>query len=447
MQVLKDYYLWVILVVIFVGLVAFELVFVRGVRSQTEQEHQAVVSTLGEGQRLSQGASNIPTLADMAAARSHLERIQGERDSIRRIWRQLTGGLNSYMSNGQREDGTVADPETGEPLRWELFGFRLRDLYGEMFDAVRYEYAQQVRERLEEGYARQRKLSVAGISDEAARAWAERRAEDESFWWTAQYFDSGGLVPFDQFRTFTAEERWQGWIQWRTFLIKADILGRVVPAAVAEVPRPVLGWARGPDGLIDPAAGAAVHEITDWRFVEKVARLSVIGPRPGTSVLPGPEIEEGSPEFTRALSGVGNADSRYYDIYTVHIEMNAHPAVVRAFMKEILRSEKIWYVPESVRIEKLSGVQPPRIPKGYATRETPLSTPRAPVRDPFSGAATPGGGGRRPGAGAEDMWETDTFGYQPPVNAVLQYQVYRFRYTDTDNPTRSQLESERVTNF
>jgi hypothetical protein len=442
MQALKDYYLWVILGVVFVGLVVFELVYVRGVRSSTEQAHQEVVDTLKEGRGLSGTLGGVPTRADVAAAHAHLEAIRAERETILRIWRSFTGGLNSYMSNGARENGTVVDPATGEPIRWDLFGFRVRDLYEEMFAAARYAYGTAIRERMAESYAEERLLTVAGISETAARAWGEARARDEALWWSVKFASPRGLVPFEQFQTFTEEQKHLGWQQWRIFLITADILGRVVPAAMAEIERPVVGWARNEAGRLDPAAGTEVHRVPTWRFVEAFNGITVRGPEPGTAVLPGPDIEEGSPEFSEAIAQVGREDARFYDVFRVQVRLRAHPAVIQAFMREVLKSRQIWYVPGRVRIEPAPTVQPPRIPVGYAADggETERDGrtggfEAVPAARDFA-APAPGGGVPEAALPEGNLRKDDAFGYEAPVNAVLEYEVYRFRYTDTDNPSR-----------
>ena len=474
MNFVKTYGLWIVLAVVTIAILVVQFVVVGGRQAAAAQKNAEVKSACESVLRLRRKIrdNDYPTRGDVERARKHLEAIQAQRVEVQKRWRTYTEGLNRFLSNGSREGGQITDPETierdpetgaitkpGAPITWELFSPRIRDLYNKAFDELEAELRRKMEPRLavmlqDETYASDASL----LWDEAAEQ-AERQASDAAKVQSRilKERDELILVPVDE--KFTAEEPHKGWREWRKLLLTKDILIRAVAGTEVAFERRLHAYQMPSGKVQDDEARAQRNQLREeqgeaelkdletttwkrpaWRFVEQVVSLEIEGPEVGNAELPPPgwseEKEQQAPARSsnrngRARSGSDEqeqedplkpqeapegVEAMYHDKFTVTLEIKAHPRVVLAFHHNLLSSETIWYAPLSMTFQRLPDAEVMG-PAGGEERGRKWSTTNLvralPEVAPVAMRAR--------------------FSHEPPVNAVLKYEVYRFRYSDIDN--------------
>jgi len=158
-----------------------------------------------------------------------------------------------------------------------------------------------------------------------------------------------------------------------------------------------------------------------WRCVESLELLDVTGPELGNSQLPAlTKTAEGDAAAAKmpadAMQPGAGGETKYHDVFTVQIRIVAHAKVVEQFMRTILQSKDIFYVPISMSVKTYDDQQ--------TMADYQLLSPAV------VGAPGERGYRNRP---AIPLFTVAGFEHEPPVQADLVYKVYRFRFADTKN--------------
>lgn len=413
MEIVKKHLVWVVLGVVMLALLAVQMLVVGGRRAQAMASHDEVAGKLDEfGQFARMAQGKFPTKGDLESSHEHLLKIRAEGLEVSRRWYAHTAGLNLFIS----PEGKVLSPSDNEPVRYDLFAEFMNIQYLQSFAAVETQLADKMRpcweEMLADGYyARDPKMK----SREEAREMARKDAADMARAY-AQIFSPKDLIPVDEDEEFPESDPGKMWRTWRAYLITRDIVQRVVADLIVEMPREVAVQERSSEEE-DLTTKKLMREMKPqqakaWRFVEGLQQLAVLGPELGNRELPDPNAKV---EGSGAALDPGE-DARFHDMYTVRIGLTAHIKVVEEFMRRILRSEDIFYVPVSASVQALPD-------------QTTMGTYQLQIPEMIG---TPGGNGYR-NRPANPVFPIAGFEHEPPVQAELVYRVYRFRFTNTSN--------------
>ncbi len=528
MTFVKKYLLWIGLGVVLLAFLGAQFLWVGAEAAAVYEKNEEVVKAVSslKSQTKPSAMKTVPTKGDVAVASKHRYDIQASGENVQKLWLWYTGGMNRYMSNNRRKNGRISHPNPGDgedpvidPAR---FSDRIRRLYKVAFDDMKTA----LKARMMPGLIKMEADLAFATSDEKTRkqaaeeapALAKRSAER-----LVNIVDSEKLIPIqleDVFSDRTRAEREKMWQAWRAYLIARDILVRVVPNAEARVARTLTARLPVEDEKRLERAGMDEQEKKQqgdlgtfelksegWRYVQYLSALTVDNPVFGNSRLKaqGAVEEEKEEEEPAAVpvpaakpanefdfdfgdeesTPAGEVDTGpvYHDEYTLTIEMIAHMAVVRDFMRELLHVEKppkamvdepaapaveeeaaaaegdaaeapaagkddaveggvaaaapateaasrqIWYVPVSASFERY----PEAVTHGdyYAAKKEAMGQSVA-----SSVAAGEGAAAATTARDEKSVLTVAGSEYEPPVKATLVYRVYRFRYRDTDNCTR-----------
>ncbi len=426
MEIVKKYLAWFILAAIVLVLVVVQFLIVGGRRAEAATAHKEVVDQLDRFTQFARMASSkIPTQGDLDTSDEKLKLIQDEGREVSRRWLKYTCGLNSFIN----AEGEVLNPENNETVRQEIFAQFINDQYLALFADVEKKMAAMMQphweEMLADGfYARDPLMK----NREDARPQAKTEAEKMTRAY-AQIFSPADLIPVSEDEQFSYKNPGKIWQVWRSFLITRDILERVVSGLVVEMPRQVPMEERREGGDDDLAASKkaltkmAPYDCKAWRCIENIEILEVSDPELGNSELAALSTAAGEAgeagkkaEPAAGAAGIPGEETRYHDTFTVRITFVAHAKVVEQFMRKVLQSEDIFYVPISMSVTSFDDQQT----MGNYQLQNPTIV------------GTPGKHGYR-SRPSIPLFTISGFEHESPVQANLVYRVYRFRYADTKN--------------
>lgn len=446
MNFVKSYLIWIISAVAMLGLLVVQLVYVEGLRAEVREKNKPYSGTFTalKSKAKRSALAKHPTRGDLSKGGDVIEKIEAEGKKVQAIWRNSTTGLNYAMGGGRTKDGGIHDPaklkkdeETGLPsgpvIAWDLFSSRMDELYNQLFDDTQKAMTAELTPVLEP-MLKDYIYFMEGpdqFTDSAAAEEAKKRVVREAAKQSRIVPDREKINPVKLSEVFDSKKESdirKGWKSWRHYLIARDILLRAVVKSSAEVERELLTR-----GYVDPKKREelikrkqadeetkAEEDKIPWskikrkaiRMVERVDSITVTGPVLGNSVLPALKPVEGKEgEEKKAVTG---EDAIYHDVFTVVIELKAHPKVIQSFMRQVLKGDDIFYVPVSCEIERFKDSEVTTIDTG---------TPSV-VAEAEKDAAAPG----------ELITRASSY-REPAIGTKLTYQVYRFRFADTDNNT------------
>jgi len=444
MGFVKKYLSWLLLALGVVVLLAVNYVYVGSLRSATASENMKVVKALQAAEKTAKSTSDIPTRLDIKNFTEHLGLILKEGRAVQEAWRKHTDGLNFLMGGGKRKDGEVTDPRTvklddkgqvvpgsGEPIIWDLYDTTMPKLYELLFMKIRRDLALKLVDKVEVMLADENFAGDNTNTREDAEKTAKESAPRQAAHLARVLPTADDVCPVRVDERFFARDKERGWEIWRHYLITRDVLGRALINSIVELERTLCVQKPLDDAERTKLKAEKMEEIDEirevetaalpfkeWRFIESVDSLEIVRSSVGDSILPAPgteeekedELADKDPAYTVT---VGEREM-YYDEYTMTISVTAHLKVIEAFMREILRGDEVFYVPVSATVTR------------------------------FEDGVVMGRGGEQAaqsgeGVKAQASRPVDTtagFSHEPPVRAVLVYNIYRFRYTDTDNAIR-----------
>lgn len=439
MNFVKKFGAWIALGVVLLVLLVVQFLVVGGKRAAAIEENEQAAKKLKNFERTVKDLDSVPTKADLDAARKHLDAIKAMGVEVREKWREMTGGLNQFMSNGEREEGTVKHPVTGEVIPTTLFAQEIVKLYQSMFDSMQTRLAEMMEPKLATMIADSKFSNNVSLTSEAAAVLGKRLA-------TSRVRAKAKVVQADDLIPVTLNDRYDPpnntpdkmWKDWRCYLVARDIFTRVVPACEVEVPRSLSTVLPATDeerakvssiGEDDPMAQQeskgepqrVVRKLKGWRWIEKIEKFKVDNLVPGNAELAGRPKEGGEGEAAQpaatppAAPPAPGVEVRYHDTFTVTIELVAHMKVIQKFMSEVLRGEGVWYVPVSAQYSRYDAAS---VIGDYDSEEAKRWQS---IQGGIEGVVVP-------------LQTVAGFEHEPPVKAKLVYKVYRFRYEDTDNP-------------
>ncbi len=481
MDFLKTYGLWIVVGIAVIVLMVVQFVYVGGMREEAEKKNAEVKKACEDVIRISRRINNgdYPSKGDMVEGARHLEKIRKERLAVEAKWRTHTEGLNRFMSNETRKGGEVTDPETikkdpktgdfvGKPIKWELFASRIRDLYNSVFKKMESKLQRKMEERLQVTLADEKYATSEVMLMDDAKAAAKSAAPKLAMIQSRILLqpDKLILVPVDQ--PFGADAPEEGWKEWRKYLITRDILERAVANTEVEIDRTLSAYVMASGKVVDdegrkkrakaieegesanlPKLKTVAWKRPSWRYIEQVVSITIDGPEVGNAELPGKGwIEDLSKSKKHKKAGRRSSwrrkksrtktsnsaksedknplepqqppegeDAVYYDVFTLAIELKAHPKAIMAFHRELLKAKDIWYAPLGAEYLRLPDSE---VMAAAGSRE---------------GKSTPatGEGVIEVIPDVAPLQSVASFDHEPPVTAILKYKVYRFRYSDVDN--------------
>ncbi len=420
MQVIKDYTNWFIAGAAILALVLFNYFFIGAMKERARREHEDVISARKKINRLVTQLKDFPTAKDLASGAGHLAQIRAEGLRAGNMWYRYTHGLNASLENGQ-----VIDPASGRPVDPLLFSEFMIDQYRALCARMENALAQKMRPEFVGIFSRiaaGKKPVTAEERPEEIEEYAQFNGEKAASYY-AHIYQPSELIPVRVDEDFSRREK--RWETWRRYLILQDVLGRVLLNSDAQVEYRVRkyekdgrvldeNWRRG---YLWPAQiQLDVVPVAGRRFVERLVRVEISTPILGNGVLPAPDL----PEKEAELKETPPEGVRYYDTFTLTIELVAHNRVVDNFMRQMVASRDFYYVPIAAEIERYVDTvtmgynEMPPIPRNYRPRPAQPSD--------FYETKPPA-----------EILQTSGLYWEPPVRATLVYRVYRFRFTDTPN--------------
>jgi len=463
MDFIRTFGLWIGMGIALVALLLVQFLYVGGIETQAATENAEVKSACERALRFSREvkSNTYPTQGDLKNATEHLEKIRQLRTTVQAKWYGYTDGLNQFMYRdtdpSKPAGGEVLDPGTirvdvntqkvvdpGKPLAWDVYDAAIRMLYKNVFANMQKTLQPRMAEAFGKMAMDERMAASETLLPEETEAPARQDAEEMArvACRILRAPDELILVPVDT--RFGAENRHEGWREWRKYLLTRDILERAIAGTEVEMTRTLNAKANVED-LEGRKARAQTREEERaklpkidtvewkrpcWRFVEQLVSLKIEGPVSGNAELPAAAWDEArqkeaaekakaNKDYVDPLEPQAppkDAEAVYHDIFTVTLQLKAHPKVLLAFHRKLMESESIWYAPLSLQIARL---------------------PDSTVMDDYSAALqTRSAGSGELTARLPDVAPLRSivgFEHEPYVDATLVYEVYRFRYSDSDN--------------
>lgn len=419
---MKDFTLWFVMAGIILVLLFIQHFFVGADRDAIRREHKKIhdkVQTFEKGVYAKR--NQIPTQGDMESGGEYLDALGKEGTQSTRLWRHYTTGLNASIEEGQvvyPPDYAGTDARPGRPVEPQLYAAFLLSMYLNVLADTENELARNMTPAWREMAADSMYALNPGFSPEEAANLAAQEAPGIAAV-VARIYRARDLIPVGQDEPFGTTLRLDDAFQrkrlleWRKFLVQRDILQRVVVNASAEYDRKFIVLERqDPDEPMNlnvmPKTEVGMGK--GWYFIERIESIQVEQLRVGNATMAENARDAGAMPKTIA----------YQDVFRVTIELVAHTSVVDDFMRRILDTTSIYYVPVGVRIQRIDDGQSMagyRLPHGTERIEPAQPTFAYAQREPVALSLESG------------------FEREAPVRAVLVYDVFRTRFPDTANPS------------
>lgn len=419
---MKDFILWFVMAGIILVLLFIQHFFVGADRDAIRREHKAIHDKVQTFTRqVHAKRDEIPTRGDMETGEEYLEALGKEGRDSTRLWRHYTQGLNASIQDGQvvyPPEYEGADAKPGQPVEPQLYAAFLLSMYLNSLADVENELARNMLPAWREMAADSMYALNPAFTKEDAAELAEQEAPGIAAV-VSRIYRARDLIPFGQDEPFGNVLRRDDAfhrkrvLEWRKFLIQRDILQRVVVNASAEYERKFIVFERqDPEEPVNlnvmPKTEVGVGK--GWYFIERIHSIRIAPLRVGNAAMAENARDTGKlPE---------NID--YQDVFRVTIELVAHNTVVDDFMRRLLDTTDMYYVPVGVRMHRIPDAQSMvgyRLPHGTDRIEQAEPTFAHAQREPVPLSLESG------------------FEREAPVRAVLVYDVYRTRFPDTVNPS------------
>lgn len=419
---MKDFTIWFVMLGIILVLLFVQHFFVGADRDAIRREHKKIDEKVQAFEKtVYSKRDQIPTQGDMESGGEYLDALEKEGKQSTRLWRHYTAGLNDSIQDGQvvyPPDYQGTDARPGQPVEPQLYAAFLLSMYLNSLAETENELAQAMMPAWREMAAESMYALNPGFTPEEAAEMAAQEAPGIAAV-VARIYRARDLIPLGQDEPFgTTLRRDDAFhrkrlLEWRKFLIQRDILRRVVVHASAEYDRKFIVLERqNPDEPINlnvmPKTEVGVGK--GWYFIERIESIKVEPLRVGNATMADTAREGGTMPQTIA----------YQDVFRVTIELVAHNTVVDDFMRRILDTTTMYYVPVGARLHRIDDAQSMsgyRLPHGTERIEPAHPTFAYAQREPI--ALSPESGFER----------------ESPVRAVLVYDVFRTRLPDTVNPS------------
>lgn len=439
MQAAKKYIVWIVIGVVIVAALAFDFFHIGAKAEQFRQENQDIARQMDEFSRFVSTMKNrVPTPEDLKIGKEFLDSITEEGKNTSALWKQFAAKLDEGIVKGEVVYPADDAAKAGTPVSPKFFADFLRPQYIKAM--VDTELALQ--KEMTPAWSKKIAQSVYATEYRMTREEAEARGNKDAplvATQEAHLFTPNALIPFRLTEDFERDQQ-KRWRFWRNYLIFKDVLQRAVVNSVAQVRRDVISFKR-PDADFDEVTGKLDTEIdtikNSERFVENISKIEVRQIAVGDGELPSFDAPaEGKAEENKAgdnkKPGRNNPGQQqgpgrvFYDVFSVKIQLVAQLKVIEALAREIPASKELYYVPLAQTIQRLPDAQtmgPYEMPTG-------------------SGAVTPLPNetyAERPATGVNPYL---AFEHEPPVQAVLSYQVYRPRLAGGSNPDVEEVDEE-----
>ncbi len=422
MQAAKKYWVWIVIGVIVLAALGFDLIHVGSLAERFRKENQEIVDRTEDFNRFVRTIrEKVPTPKDMEIGSGFLDEITAEGKRTSALWQGFAIGLDKGIVNQEVVYPEDDKQRAGTPVPPKFFTDFLRPQY--IKTMVETELALQKimtpawEKMLAQSIYATKYRATTEEADASGKESAPLVAAEE-----AHIFTPNQLVPFKLSEGFEQDQQ-KRWRFWRNYLIFRDILTRAVVNTAVQVHRDVIAFDRpGPDfDEVTGKLGVNIKSGTGTRFIENITKLEIRQTAVGDGLLPVFEEKQAAPEEGKHQpGGQTNANSGhvFYDVFNVTIELVAHAKVVEAFAKEVLNTSDFYYVPVSqdmVRLTDAVTMSNYSVPTGNHAVTPILSdayaeTPATPVNSALD------------------------FEHEPPVKAVLVFQVYRPRLPGAANP-------------
>lgn len=421
MQAAKKYWVWIVIGVVVLAALGFDLIHVGSMAKQVRGENESIVRSTREFENfVSQLKTQVPTPKDMEVGTGFLDEITAEGRRTSALWQCFAAGLDKGI---QKQEVVYPDDDkqrAGTPVPAKFFADFLRPQYIKAM--VDTELALQ--KTMTPGWEKMLAQSMYATDHRATQEKADAVGKESAPVVAAEeahIFYPNQLIPFKLNEPFEQDQQ-KRWRYWRNFLLFRDILTRAVVNTSVQVRRDVIAFDRpGPD--FDEATGKLGSDILTgkgYRFIENISRIDIRQTAVGDGLLPlfdaaVTTAPDGKPQPAAAGGSNGHV---FYDVFNVTIELVAHIKVVEAFAHEILNTNDFYYVPLSQDLVRL----PDAVTMTNYVMPTGSHAVTPMVSDAFAETkATP-------------VNAALGFEHEPPVKAVLVFQVYRPRLPGAANP-------------
>lgn len=438
MQAAKKYLAWIVIGLVIAVSLGFYFVHVGALKARLRQENQEIVNqTRGFGNFVSTLREKVPTPRDLEIGGEFLTDILNEGRRTSAIWMQYGRYFDRGIAGGEvvYPDGEKYRDRVGKPIPPLVFA----DFLSSQYLTTMVEAEVGLQKQMIPFWEKMLAQSSYATDYRATREKAEAVGKEGAPMVAAEeahIFAPNQMIPFKLNEKFDNPQKRLRY--WRNFLVFRDVLMRGVAGSVAKVRRDVIGFERAPADF-DETTGKLKTEILrgeGGRFIENLEALEVRQIAVGDGVVPtfdgsnkeaadkAPQPNPGAP----AAEG-GKPGHLYYDVFEVRLGITAHLKVVDELMRELVKTNDLFYVPVSQKVLRL----PDTATLGNYVMPRGENAVK-PIAD-AAYAETP----------AVPVNVFLAFEHESPVKAELIYHVYRPRLEGSANPKEG-AEGDEETN-
>ena len=429
----KKYLNWIIIGVIIIGGALVNFFYVGALEKKAASEHKIVDDEVRKfNARYDQkenGLLQTPTKQDQKIGGEYMDGIIKERDTVAVLLKRRAVFFDQGIVKGEivYPAGT---PNAGKKVDEMTFADFLSDQYyramAAMENNIFHKSSPIWQEMLEKSlYASSPNMKSVNEAAAKAKSSAQRIAAAQS-----RVLKPADMIPFRLDENFEgAANKQKRWDAWRKFLIFRDVVDRAVANTQVKVVRDIVGFERQrrDSDILDNPKTMIMTGNTE-RFIQNVSKIKIELVQTGDGIIPEPQIVraaqakgEGEEEETAAEAPQTKMaeNGKYSDVYKVTVELTAHLKAVRAFQTEMLKTEDIYYVPVALGISRLAD----KVTMGNFVMPSEGMLPEdVIVNEEFKSGS------------AVAVNPVSDYSYEPPVNAHLEFLLYRPRFASSANP-------------
>ena len=430
----KKYLNWIIIGVIIVGGALVNFFYVGSLEKKAAGEHKVVADEVrtfnARFDQKENGLMQTPTKQDQKIGGEYMDGIIKERDTVAVLLKRRASFFDECIVKGDivYPAGT---PNAGKTVDEMTFADFLSDQYyramAVMENSIFHKSTPVWQEMLEKSlYASSPNMKSVNEAAPKAKASAERIAAAQS-----RILKPAEMIPFRLDENFQgAANQQKRWDAWRRFLIFRDVVTRAIANTQVKVARDIVGFERqGRDSDILDNPKTMIVTGNAERFIQNVSKIKVDLVSIGDAIIPDPQIvrdakkgEKGEDEEdapAEAEQPKMPENGKYSDVYKVTVELTAHLKAVRAFQAEMLKTDDVYYVPVAMGVSRLTD----KVTMGnFVMPSEGLLPEDVIVNDEFKNG------------NAVAVNPVSDYSYEPPVNAHLEFLLYRPRFASAANP-------------
>ncbi|MBP5233470.1 MAG: hypothetical protein J6333_08695 [Planctomycetes bacterium] len=430
----KKYLNWIIIgVIILVGALV-NFFYVGSLEQKAANEHKTVDDAVRKFKarydQKENGLMQTPTKQDQKIGGEYMDGIIKERDNVAVLLKRRASFFDEGIVKGEivYPAGT---PNAGKKVDEMTFADFLSDQYyramATMENAIFHKSTPVWQGMLEKSlFASSPNMKSIDEAAPKAKASAERIAAAQS-----RILKPAEMIPFRLDENFQgASNQQKRWDAWRRFLIFRDVVTRAVANTQVKVARDIVGFERqGRDSDILDNPKTTIMTGNADRFIQNISKIKIDLVSVGDAVIPDPEIlraaqkgetdEENETPPAEAEQPKMPENGKYSDVYKVTVELTAHLKAVRAFQAEMLKTDDVFYVPVALGVSRLTD----KVTMGnFAMPSEGMLPEDVIVNEEFKSG------------NAVAVNPVSDYSYEPPVNAHLEFLLYRPRFVSASNP-------------